>query len=407
MSETLETSPQRIAVKLKSAAERMIRKGHPWVFNESITKESAAPNSGDLAIIYDHRTNKLLAIGLFDCESPIRIKIIHFGGGAQINDDWFLEKVTKAYGLREDLLKTDTDSYRLLFGEADGLPGVICDVYAGITVLKIYSAAWLPYKEQLCNAIIAVINPETIVLRLSRSLKKEEFKHLVNEGDVLHGELKSEEVIFKEHGVKFQTNVIHGHKTGFFLDHRENRKKVGEMSKGKTVLDVFSYAGGFSVHALAGGSERVLSLDISEPALELAKINAGLNEYTGFHEVFRGDAFRALDKMVESEEKFDIVIIDPPSFAKQKTEVDNAIIQYARLAKLGAELVNPEGILLLASCSSRVSSDLFFDTVEYELSDSHLEFEFIDKQYHDIDHPTKQSFPEGRYLKCGYYQRTS
>ncbi len=120
------------------------------------------------------------------------------------------------------------------------------------------------------------------------------------------------------------------------------------------------YAGGFSVHALTGGAERVLSLDISEPALELAKKNAELNEYTGFHEVFRGDAFRQLDKMVESEEKFDIVIIDPPSFAKQKTEVENAIVQYARLAKLGSELVNPEGILLLASCSSRVSSDLFF-----------------------------------------------
>ena len=407
MSEPLKTSPQRIAVKLKSAAERMIRKGHPWVFNESITKESTAPKSGDLAIIYDHRTNKLLAIGLFDCESPIRIKIVHFGGGAQINEEWFLEKVKQAYSLRETLLASETNSYRLLFGEADGLPGVICDVYAEITVLKIYSAAWLPYMELLCNAIKAVIKPETIVLRLSRSLKKEEFKHLVNEGDVLHGELSSEEVIFKEHGVKFQVNVIHGHKTGFFLDHRDNRKRVGEMSKGKTVLDVFSYAGGFSVHALTGGAERVLSLDISEPALELAKKNAELNEYTGFHEVFRGDAFRQLDKMVESEEKFDIVIIDPPSFAKQKTEVENAIVQYARLAKLGSELVNPEGILLLASCSSRVSSDLFFDTVEYELSDSHMEFEFLEKKYHDTDHPTLDSFTEGSYLKCGYYKRIS
>ena len=399
-----DIEPQSIAVKLKTAAERMIRKEHPWVFNESIEKESGTPNSGDLAIIYDHRSNKLLAIGLFDCESPIRIKVLQ-KGGARINQDWFNSKIESSFKKREELLKTDTDSYRLIFGEADGLPGVICDVYAGIAVLKLYSAAWVGHLNKLCNAIENAIKPTGIVLRLSRSLQREESKNNLEEGMVLRGELTEANVVFKEHGVNFQANLIQGHKTGFFLDHRANRKRIGEMAAGKTVLDVFSYAGGFSIHALAGGAERVLSLDISEPALELAKVNAGLNKFNGFYELFKGDAFRQLGIMVEADEKFDIVIIDPPSFAKQKSEVETALVQYARLAKLGAKLVNEGGILLLASCSSRVSADSFFDAVEYELSDSDEEFIDVNRYYHDLDHPKLDSFPEGSYLKCGYYKR--
>jgi len=199
MPKTKLLQPKRIAVKLKSAAERKLRKGHPWVFEGSITKESESPSSGDLAIIYDHRSNKLLAIGLYDCESPIRIKIVQVGP-VQIDQSWFILKVEAAFAIRESLLKTETNSFRLLFGEADGLPGVICDVYAGHAVLKLYSAAWFPYLDFLCHAISTTINSSSIVLRLNRNSHQKAKELGLKDGQLLQGTLENEEVVFKEHG---------------------------------------------------------------------------------------------------------------------------------------------------------------------------------------------------------------
>jgi len=390
---------KRIAVKLKSAAERKLRQGHPWVFEGSITKESDLPNSGDLAIIFDHKTNKLLALGLYDCESPIRIKIVQ-RGPAEIQQDWFNKKVEQAFGLRAALINSDTNSFRLLFGEADGLPGVICDVYAGNAVLKLYSAAWFPYLSLLSNAILSAINAKSVLLRLSRNSKQKAQTLGLTDGQVLHGNLEKEEVIFKEHGIQFSANLIHGHKTGFFLDHRANRKRVGKLARGKTVLDVFSYAGGFSVHALCGGAKKVVSIDISQPALDLAIHNASLNHYTGVHEILQGDAFRVLEKLGSQNELFDIVIIDPPSFAKQKTEVSLALEQYRKLASLGAKLVHKGGILVLASCSSRVSAEAFFSEIKYSFSKNNISYMILETHRHDIDHPVLEEFSEGEYLKC-------
>lgn len=155
-------------------------------------------------------------------------------------------------------------------------------------------------------------------MRLSRNVAREGNKYGLEEGQIIHGELKNEEVNFKEHGVNFSANVIKGHKTGYFLDHRENRRKVGELAKGKTVLDVFSYAGGFSVHALAGGAKEVTSLDISAQALAIAEENAQLNEFTGTHDIIVGDAFDELENLAEDKRKFDIVVIDPPLLLKVK-----------------------------------------------------------------------------------------
>lgn len=392
---------KRIAVKLKSAAERKLRHGHPWIFEGSITKESDKPNSGDLAIIYDHKTNKLLALGLYDCESPIRIKIVQLSS-AQINQDWFDDKLNKAYTIRTSLLETDTNSYRLLFGEADGLPGVICDIYAGHAVLKLYSAGWFPYLSLLCQAIRNTVNASSIVLRLNRNSQQKAQEIGLSDGQILFGNLQNEEVIFKEHGIQFSANLIHGHKTGFFLDHRANRKRVGKLANRKTVLDVFSYAGGFSVHALCGDAKRVVSTDISGPALELAKKNALLNSFSGTHETLKGDAFKVLEKLASEKESFDLVIIDPPSFAKQQSEIQGALEQYRRLASLGVRIVTTGGILVLASCSSRITADQFFSAIKRTLHEMEVSFKIIDTHGHDIDHPVIPSFSEGEYLKCVY-----
>ncbi len=389
---------QRLAFKVKAKSERMIRKKHPWVFESSITKQNAGGNAGDIAIIYDQRDNKFLALGLYDPFSPIRIKLLQFQTPIQINTNFFESKIKSAFAIRQPLLATDTNSYRLIYGENDGLPSLIADVYASVLVLKIYSLIWIPYLKMILPHLLQVSNTQTAVLRLSRSVMSQP-KYLLGlkDGQVIYGTLKHEVTVFKEHGLKFSANVVKGHKTGYFLDHRHNRKRVGALAQSKTVLDVFAYAGGFSIHALAGGAKEVTSLDISQQALEMAKENVELNFQNTNHKVLAEDAFEGMQQLQKQGKKFDLVIVDPPSFAKQASEYDKAINSYSRLVKLAIPLVASNGILVMASCSSRVKVDEFFNLILDELHKSNRTFQEIERSQHDIDHPI--TFPEGAYLK--------
>lgn len=394
---------KRVAAKVSAPAERKIKQGHPWIFESAIQKIAPEVNTGDLVILFDRRRNKFLALGLYDASSPIRIKIIQQGKSATINQEWFNQKLAQAYAIRKPLLATKTTGYRLLFGENDNLPSLIVDVFEKVVVIKIYSGMWLPYLENIREAIIQTIPVEGIVLRMSRNLQKEvDLLKGLEDGQLIYGDLAKEEVLFSEHGLSFIAHPRKGHKTGFFLDHRANRKRVGAISKDKTVLDIFSYAGGFSVHALAGGATEVCSLDINAHALEMAKKNANLNHVEGVHEVLKMDAFKAMDRLKVQGKRYDIIIIDPPSFAKQASEVPVAISSYKSLVFAALPLLKRKSILIMASCSSRVSSEEFFNTVENVLNSSRKKYSIIDKTYHDIDHPI--GFPEGAYLKCGYYR---
>lgn len=395
-----EIVPQILAVKLTKKGERSVKSKHPWLFSDSIAKINKQGTAGDIAVIFNKTTNKPMGVGLYDPDSPIRIKMLHYSGGAKLDEAYFSNKIDKAFAIRELLLETNTNSYRLLFGENDGFPGLIADVYADVIVVKIYNAIWFPFLDLIFPKLLEISGCKTLVLRLSRVLQTNKAGFL--DGEVLFGTLKNDVVPFLEHGVKFSAHVIKGHKTGYFLDHRENRRRVGLLSKGKTMLDVFSYAGGFSVHALAKGATAVTSLDISEQALAVAKENGKLNKHNGKHHTITGDAFVVLEQLVSEGKTFDIVVIDPPSFAKSKREIVVAKKKYAQLARLGAQLVSKMGLLVLASCSSRVTADEFFQINAETLNSSGRYFEFIDKTFHDTDHPV--AFPEGAYLKCGYYR---
>lgn len=392
--------PKTLAIKLSVVGERSVRSGHPWIFSDSIEKISKEGVAGDIAVIFSHTKNKVIGVGLYDPDSPIKIKMVHFGGGAKLDHDFFAEQIGRAYALRLELLETNTNSYRLLFGENDGFPGFIADVYAKVLVVKLYSEIWFPFLEIILNELIAISGCETVIMRLSRKLQKEDaaFK----DGEVIYGTLENEVVQFVEHGVNFSANVIKGHKTGYFLDHRANRKQVGELSKGKTVLDVFSYAGGFSVHALAKGAREVTSLDISKQALEAAQENAQLNPHTGEHKVIVGDAFEEMKRLIASQQRYDVVVIDPPSFAKSKKEISVARKKYQQLAQLGEKLTKKGGMLVLASCSSRILAQEFYKINEEVLKGQERVFKNHLKTRHDVDHPI--TFPEGAYLKSAYYQ---
>ncbi len=394
--------PKNLAVKLSSKGEQSVVKGHPWVFSNSIVKLNDSARTGDLAIIFSKNKNKVIGIGLYDAKSPIRIKIIHNAETkADINADFFHQKIKSAFEKRSELLQSNSNSYRLLFGENDGFPGLIADVYSSVLVVKLYSEIWLPYLESILNSLKQVSKVETVVIRLSRNIQNSK-NHNLEDGKVIYGTLENEVVEFIEYGVKFSANVIKGHKTGYFLDHRHNRKRVGELSNNKTVLDVFSYAGGFSVHALANGATEVTSMDISKQALELAIENGKLNDYSGIHKTIAGDAFSEMKNLIKRGKRFDIVVIDPPSFAKQRSEVNLAKKKYAQLAELGEKLTAKKGLLVLASCSSRVLAQSFFDLNNRVLNEQSRLFETVLKTQHDVDHPI--SFPEGAYLKCGYYR---
>jgi len=392
--------PKRLAVKLNAKGEQHVIKGHPWVFSNSIVKINDDAQSGDLAIVFSKNKNKLIGLGLYDDNSPIRIKMLT-NGSANIDKEFFKSRILIAYDKRSTLLATNTNSYRLIFGENDGFPGLIADVYANVLVVKLYSEIWLPYLEDILPALQEISKATTVVLRLSRALENSKH-HDFKDGDVIFGILDNEVVEFVEHGVNFSANVIKGHKTGYFLDHRANRKQVGEWSKDKTVLDVFSYAGGFSVHALANNASEVTSLDISKQALEIAQQNGKLNPYNGIHKTIAGDAFEEMQKLIERKKTFDVVVIDPPSFAKQASEIALAKKKYAQLAQLGIQLTAKNGLLVLASCSSRVQSQAFFDINKQVLNATNRSYKVLLKTEHDTDHPV--AFLEGAYLKCGYYR---
>ncbi len=395
-------TPQRLAIKLKSKAESYVRQGHPWVFESSIVKMNKEGTAGDLAIIFDQRKNKYLGLGLYDPHSPIRIKMLAHNQSVTIDQDFFNEKIGQCYAHRTSLLDTETNGYRLIFGENDGLPGLICDVYAHVAVVKLYSAIWFPYLHWILGSVVEITGSKSVVLRLSRLLQKDNIdRNGLNDGDVLYGALDNPEIEFQEYGVRFIANVIKGHKTGYFLDHRANRHKVGLMSEGKSVLDVFSYAGGFSTHAIAGGASKVVSIDISKQAIALAKRNVSLNKSDAPHEAMAVDAFEGMQLLIDRGEKFDIVVVDPPSFAKNAADIAVAKKSYERLAKLAIQLTARYGMCVMASCSSRIQRDEFYELVESAFDTFSRSYRLVEKTFHDIDHPV--TFAEGSYLKTGYY----
>ncbi len=392
-------SQERLAVKVKQKAIRHIKSGHPWLFDKSIVKQNKKGKTGDIAIIFDDKFNRFAAIGLYDAESPIRVKILSTENGTTIDGHFINQKIHAAYNKRTELLAEDVTGYRLIYGENDGLPGLVCDVYDICAVIKLYSSIWLPYLEDISNTIMQVGKLQSLVLRMSRLMMKQKNLNL-SEGQILRGHLDTEEIVFIEYGVKFYSHVIKGHKTGFFLDHRQNRRHVQSIARGKSVLDVFTYAGGFAIHAAVGGAKSVTAIDISEPALALAQKNAQLNRVK--IRTIAGDAFKVLHQLISAKKKFDLVIIDPPAFAKSQKEVSKALEQYARLAQLGIQLLATKGTIILASCSSRVSQEDFFQTVEKAMNKTGRSFVKIKQTGHDVDHPI--SIPEGSYLKSGYYR---
>ncbi|MEM7119595.1 MAG: class I SAM-dependent rRNA methyltransferase, partial [Chloroflexota bacterium] len=294
---------KRLALRVTPAAERAIRSGHPWLFAEAIVKQSHNGRSGDLAVIFD-RKKRFLAVGLYDPASPIRVRILQQGKAAKIDEEWFRERVKTAVSHRIPHFDDLTTGYRLIHGENDGLPGLVVDRYDRTLVIKLYTAAWVPHLEPFLDALTAVgfRKPQRILLRLSRSVAEQtDDLHGLRNGSYLLGKAVGA-VTFLENGLRFEADIKQGQKTGFFLDQRDNRARVEQLARSKSVLNVFSYTGGFSLYAARGGAKRVVSLDLSQPALATAVRNFKLNNHikavaNADHELMIGDAFRSLTQL--------------------------------------------------------------------------------------------------------------
>jgi 23S rRNA (cytosine1962-C5)-methyltransferase len=408
-------------VRVTPDALRHIRAGHPWVFEESVTSIGHEADVGDLAVIFDH-DRKFVALALYDPNSPIQFRILHVGKPTPIDDDWWRATVRRALELRAPLLDAAADAadvvaaaddadagqlaYRVLNGENDGVSGLVVDRYAGVLVVKLYSAVWFPHLVAVVHALLDVTDCSAVVLRLARNLQTRETFGLAD-GDVIAGDLPDGPVRFVEAGLQFDADVRAGQKTGHFLDQRANRMRVGAMSSGLDVLDVFASTGGFSVHAAAGGARSVHAIDLSAPTLAAAEHNMALN--VGVEAVAActfttevGDAFEVMVQLARAGRDFDLVVVDPPSFAQRQANVDGALRAYTRLTHLALRLVRPGGTLVQASCSSRVTAEQFYDTVLAAADAAGRPLTELARTGHDIDHPV--TFREGAYLKAGFWR---
>ena len=394
-------SSKRLAVRVSVSAERAVKNNHPWVFDNAITSLSHTGKSGDLAIIFD-RKRRLAAIGLYDPDSPIRIKVIHSGSPQQIDTAWWQGQLAKA-NARRHTIPSGTNGYRLINGENDGFPGLIVDRYADTLVLKLYSTAWYAHLATLIPLIQELHQPSSIVLRLSRRLQNMPAPANWVDGATLFGHEPQAPILFQENGLTFEADVTLGQKTGFFLDQRDNRAKVRQLAAEKSVLDVFSSSGGFSVYAAAGGAKTVTAIDLSTGAIEAAKRNMLLNEHLlavsncPFRTI-KGDAFEQLEKLAAKKLTFDMVIVDPPAFAQKQADVEHALRAYVKLTRLALAVLEPNGILVSASCSSRVSAEQFMSAIHHAAASVKRPLSPIAQTSHAIDHPI--GFPEGAYLKC-------
>lgn len=413
------TPSPRLRLRVTAAAEAALRAGHPWLFAKSICQQNRPGQPGELAVVYD-RHNRFAGLGLFDPDSPIRVRILYTGPPRPLDEAWWRGRLDQALARRRGLFDARTTGYRCCHGESDGWPGLVLDRYDTTLVLKLYTAAWLPRLAELLPLLDARIPNERIVLRLSRNIQERAAElgpallppgeapagrpgAPLADGQVLTGAELDGPVRFLEHGLRFEADVLRGQKTGFFLDQRENRRRVEALARDRAVLNGFSFSGGFSVYAARGGAASVTDVDLSPHALESARRNMALNRREGAvracrHETVQADVFDWLRAGPPGQ--FDLVILDPPSLAHREAQRAEAARAYGRLARSGIERLRRGGILVSASCSAHVSVAEFFGAVRRAARQSGRGFHEIATTGHPPDHPA--AFPEAEYLKCIY-----
>lgn len=377
-----------VSLALPDHLKKALSAGHPWVYRDHVPKGFQAPAGTFVKISCGNWSG----YALWDPVSPIALRVF----SEQRSPDAALvrERVRQAWELRQPLRHGSTSAYRLLFGEGDGLPGITVDLYGAYAVVLTYAGGLDVLLPWVVEALRAVA-PLKGIVRRPRDLEAGASKL-----ELLWGALPPRELVVEEHGARFHAHLFEGQKSGLFLDHRENRHTVRGLARDKSVLNLFAYTGGFSVTAALGGATRVTSVDIAEPAMRSARDNFALNGFDPeAHEFVASDVFEYLERTNSQARRFDLVVCDPPSFAKTREHLPQALKAYTRVSAMALRVTAPFGLYAAASCTSQVSPEAFKEMLAEAARQAKRRLQIIHEAGQPLDHPVLAQHREGRYLK--------
>lgn len=371
---------------------------HPWVFAGAIASVAGNPADGDEVELVSHAEH-FVARGLYNSRSKIRVRLYSWERDIHVDQDLFRQRLAQAIHLRHNILNLAGPgrAYRLVFSEADGLSGCTVDRYDRWLVMQFTSLGLGQRREILADLLQEMLQLEGTYLRTERGMGQMEGLEL--EDGLLRGRVPVEPIVIDDDGLRFLVHVAEGQKTGFYLDQRDNRRTVAMYCRGRRVLDVFCYTGGFGLHAARAGASQVIGVDASEPAVALARENARIN---GLHSVrsVRADVFDHLDELVRAGERFGVVILDPPKFARNRSAVAEAMKGYRRLHQLAFRLLEPSGILVTCCCSGLITAEMLETLLSQIAAEERRETQILEVRGPSADHPVAVACPESRYLKC-------
>lgn len=387
----------RLILKPKRSQPLLAR--HPWVFPGAIDRLEGEPSDGD-AVDVIGSAGQFVARGLFNSQSKLRARLYSWDESVPIDEELFARRIDDALTLRHDLLGFQPDAragYRAIFSEADRLSGMVVDYYAGWLTVQFTALALARRREELARLLMEKLDARGVYLRTEKGVGLLEGIEL--QDGLLLGEPPPADLTIHEHGLDFLVNLAEGQKTGYYLDQRDNRQAAAKLCTGRRVLDTFCYTGGFALHAAKAGATEVLALDVSEPALSLARRNAERNELRQVR-FEKADVLNRLGQLAASGEKFDVVILDPPKFARNRSAVPRAMQGYRKLHQQALRLLNPNGILVSCCCTGLISLDDLQELIAQVAGSAGRDLQFLEVRGASADHPTSASCRETRYLKC-------
>ena len=386
------------SIILQSERDKSLKRRHPWVFSQAVKQVHGTPNSGDTVDILTE-DGKFVARGAYSPNSQIRARVWTFDQNELIDAEFFQRRIQQAWAVRQQLFDlSQTNGIRVIAAESDGLPGVTVDLYADVLVCQLLSAGAERQRKHIVNALKQLFDGYSIYERSDVDVRKKE--GLEPRTGWLHLPRDNGEVVIKENGLNILLDVVNGHKTGFYLDQRDSRAAAGRYAKGKTVLNCFSYTGTFALAALTGGATHVTNADLSDLALETARRNMELNQLDlSKVTMTKADVFKLLRQYKDEGKQFDMVILDPPKFAENKSQLVGACRGYKDINRVAMQIVKPGGLLLTFSCSGLIEESLFQKVVADAALDANRSCLFIERLSQATDHPIASFYPEGHYLK--------
>jgi Predicted SAM-dependent methyltransferases len=386
-----------IDVILKKGKEKAAVLRHPWIFSGALDKVKGKPLNGEIVSVWSAE-KEFLAYAYYNDQSRVALRLLEWDQNTEVNKAWYQQKLKSAIASRKHVLSENTNTCRLVFSEADFLPGLIVDKYADFLSLQILSAGIETVKDDIIDILREELNPIGIFDKSDAGARKHENLD-VTQG-LLWGETPPEFIEVKENGVVYHINIADGQKSGFYCDQRDNRLILAEYTKDKTVLDCFCYSGGFSLNSLKQGASHVTSVDSSALAIETLQHNLTLNGLSQDKQTsIQSDVNKQLRVFKEEGKKFDVLVLDPPKYAPSRSALDRAARAYKDLNRLGMLLLESGGILATFSCSGAVDLETFKQIIAWAALDAGKEVQIIKQFSQPEDHPVRISFPEGEYLK--------